>query len=330
VAIGEICKSKLKDYNNFKMAIFSLVFLKVLSSLLSVVIGYLSGRFSNVEKDSIASLLFYFVAPIVFFAIPTSSKLTFSSLGITAVTFTICTFLGFFSYWLYGRVWHDSHRNILALSAGTGNSGYVVLPIATTIFNDSTLSIYALGLIGIAIYEASVGCYFCARSVSTFRESMVKVIRLPLLNSFFLGCGLSLLGFQLPSFFHEFVSNMKGAYSILGMVMIGLALSNIKKFEFDIKFTAAAFASKFLFYPIAFNVFILFDRFVLGWYNNEYYNALQLLCVAPLATNTIVLASLYKIYPEKVATAVLLSLIFVLIYMPVMASIFLQDITVSI
>jgi predicted permease len=85
-----------------------------------------------------------------------------------------------------------------------------------------------------------------------------------------------------------------------------------------------------LFYPIAFNVFILFDRFVLGWYNNEYYNALQLLCVAPLATNTIVLASLYKIYPEKVATAVLLSLIFVLIYMPVMASIFLQDITVSI
>ncbi|MFK7968644.1 MAG: AEC family transporter [Rickettsiaceae bacterium] len=312
------------------MAIFSLVFLKVLSSLLSVVIGYLAGRFSNVEKDSIASLLFYFVAPIVFFAIPTSTKLTFGSLGITAVTFVLCTFLGFFSYWLYGKIWQDSHRNILALSAGTGNSGYVVLPIATTIFNDNTLSIYALGLIGIAIYESSVGCYFCARSVSTFKQSMLKIIKLPLLNSFFLGCALSLFGFQLPSFFYEFVSNMKGAYSILGMVMIGLALSNIKKFEFDVKFTSAAFASKFLFYPIVFNIFILFDRFIFGWYDNECYNALQLLCVAPIATSTIILASLYKIHPEKMATAVLLSLIFVLIYMPVMAAIFLQDITVSI
>lgn len=310
------------------MAIFSLVFFKVLSSLLSVVIGYLSGRFSNVEKDSIASLLFYFVAPIVFFAIPTSTELTFSSLGITGITFIICSFLGFFSYWLYGKIWQDSHRNILAFSAGTGNSGYVVLPVATSIFNDNTLSIYVLGLIGISIYDASIGCYFCARSVSTFKESMLKIARLPLLNAFFLGCTLSLLGFQLPSFFQEFVSNMKGAYSILGMVMIGLALSQIKKFELDLKFTAAAFSSKFLFYPIAFNIFIIFDRFFLGWYNNEYYNALQLLCVAPLATNTIVLASLYKIYPEKVATAVLLSLIFVLIYMPVMALIFLQDITV--
>ena len=312
------------------MAIFNLVFLKVLSSLLSVVIGYLSGRLSSVEKNSIAALLFYFVAPIVFFAIPTSTKLTFSSLGVTAVTFIICTLLSLFSYWLYGKIWQDSHRNILALSAGTGNSGYVVLPIATAIFNDNTLSIYALGLIGIAIYEASVGCYFCASSIGTFKESMLKVMRLPLLNSFFLGCLLSLTGFQLPGFFQEFVANMKGAYSILGMVMIGLALAGIKQFEFDIKFTAAAFTSKFLFYPIAFNVFILIDKFILGWWDNEYYNALQLLSMAPLAANTIVLASLYKIYPEKMATAVLLSLIFVLLYMPIMASIFLQDITVTI
>jgi len=135
---------------------------------------------------------------------------------------------------------------------------------------------------------------------------------------------MSLTGFQLPDFFDEFINNMKGAFSILGMVTIGLALSSIKKFEFDIKFTSAAFISKFLFYPILFNIFILADRFIFGWLDVNYYNALQLLCVAPMATNTIVLASLYKIHPEKVATAVLLSLIFVLIYMPVMATLFLQ------
>ena len=310
------------------MAVFSLVFFKVLSALLSVVIGFLSGKFSNVEKDSIASLLFYFVAPIVFFAIPTSTPLTVNSLSITALTFVLCSILCCFSYWLYGKTWRDSHRNILALSAGTGNSGYVVLPVATALFDVHTLSIYALGLIGIAICESSVGYYFCARSVGTFKESVIRVSRLPILNAFFFGCIMSLLGFQLPSFFDEFISNMKGAFSILGMVTIGLALANIKKFEFDIKFTAAAFTSKFLFYPILFNIFILLDRFCFKWLDVNYYNALQMLCVAPLATNTIVIASIYNIYPQKVATAVLLSLLFVLIYMPIMATLFLEGIII--
>ncbi|PCJ29362.1 MAG: permease [Rickettsiales bacterium] len=310
------------------MAIFSLVFFKVLSSLLSVLMGFLSGKYSDVQKESIASLLFFFVAPIVFFAIPTSANLTIESLGITLLTFSLCTMLGFFSYWLYGKVWQDSHRNILALSAGTGNGGYVVLPIATALFDDHTLSIFALGLIGISIYEASIGCYFCARSMGTFRQSVLRVARLPLLNAFFLGCLMSLSGFHLPDFFDEFVNNMKGAFSILGMVVIGLALSNIEKFKFDMKFTSAAFASKFLFYPILFNAFILLDKYVLGWYDVNDYNALQLLCIAPMATNTIVLASLYKIHPEKVATAVLLSLLFVLLYMPVMATLFIEGVVV--
>jgi malate permease and related proteins len=311
------------------MAIFSLVFFKVLSSLLSVAIGFLSGKYSNVDKESIASLLFYFVAPIVFFAIPTSTQLSFSSLGITLLTFTLSTILSIFSYWLYGKVWQDSHRNILALSAGTGNSGYVVLPVAAVLFDDYTLSIYALGLIGISIYEASVGCYYCARSVSSFKHSVLKVAKLPLLNAFFLGCALSLLGFHLPDFLDEFVNNMKGAFSILGMVTIGLALSRTKEFALDFRFIGAAFASKFLFYPILFNIFILIDRIFIGWLDVNYYNALQLLCIAPLATNTIVLASLYRIHPEKVATAVLLSLLFVLIYMPIMAATFLQGITIQ-
>lgn len=309
------------------MSIFNLVFFKVLSSLLSVLLGYLAGKFSNVQKDSIASLLFYFVAPIVFFAIPTSANLRFSDLGITAITTLICALLSFFSFWLYGMIWQDNHRNLLAMSAGTGNTGYVVLPIATALFDDHTLSLFAFGLMGVAINEASIGCYFCARSVSSARESALKVVKLPILNAFFAGCIFSFMGFHMPDFLEEFIRNMKGAFSILGMVLIGLALSQITEFKLDLKFTGAAFLSKFLFFPIAFNIFILLDKFILGWYDNNYYNALQLLSLAPMATNTIVMASLFKIYPEKMATTVLLSLLFVLVYLPLMATIFLQGLS---
>ncbi len=311
------------------MYLFSIIFFKILSSLLSVVVGYLSGKFTKVEQESIASLLLYFVAPIVFFAIPTNSKLSITTFSITLITFIISTIIGLLAYWLYGKIWHDNHRNIIALSAGTGNNGYIVLPIAAAIFDDYTLSIYALGLIGVSIYEVSIGCFFCARSINSFKKSIIQVIKLPIFNAFFLGCILSMLGFQLPSCFDTFVSDMKGAYSILGIVIIGISLSKITSFKLDLKFTAAMLANKFLFMPILFNIFILLDQFIFHYYTIEHYNAIRLITLSPIATNVLIISYLYKIQPEKIATIVLISLLFVLIYIPIMVTLLLHNISAS-
>ncbi|MFU7500575.1 MAG: AEC family transporter [Candidatus Tisiphia sp.] len=307
------------------MAIFTIVFFKTISVLLSVVIGFLAGRYSKVERDSIASLLFYFISPIVFFAIPASTTLTLSALSVTVVVFFIATSLSIFSYYFFGRYWLDHTRNIIALSAGIANGGYFMLPIAATLFDDYVLSIYMMAVIGINIFESSVGFYICARSFANSSESILKVVKLPILNGFLLGCLFSFAGFTLPDFLDDFIYNMRGAFSILGMVMVGLALSALQKFEIDIKFTLATFMAKFLFYPLGVNIFILLDKFVLGWYDENYYNALRLLSTAPMAANVIVIASLQKFYPEKVATTVFLSLLFGVVYIPVMVTIFLSD-----
>jgi hypothetical protein len=309
------------------MTIFSLVFFKTVSVLLSVIIGFFAGKYSNVERDSIASLLFYFIAPIVFFTIPASTSLTFSALSIALVTFIIASLLCLGAYNFYARYWQDHNLNILALSAGSANSGYFMLPIAAALFDDYTLSIYMMAVIGLNIYESSLGFYICARSFSSTKESIMQVLKLPTLNCFILGCLFSFAGITIPDFLDDFIFNMRGAYSILGMIMVGLGLSTLKTLEIDVKFTLAAFASKFIAFPIAINIFIMFDRFITGWYNENYYNALQLLSTAPLAANIIVIASLQKFHPEKVASTVLLSLLFVLIYMPVMVSIFLSDLS---
>lgn len=307
------------------MIIFSIVFFKTISVLLSVVIGFLAGKYSNVEKDSISSLLFYFISPIVFFTIPASTTLTLSALSVTVVTFVIATLLSLFSYYFFGKFWQDHTRNIIALSAGTANGGYFMLPIAAALFDDYTLGIYMMAVIGVNIYESSVGFYICMRSFANTTDSILKVIKLPILNAFLLGCLFSFCGLTLPEFLDDFLYNMRGAFSILGMVMVGLALSSMQKFEIDIKFTLATFAAKFLFYPIGVSIFILFDHFITKWYNNDHYNALKLLSTAPLAANTIVIANLQKFYPEKVAATVFLSLLFVVIYMPTMVSIFLNN-----
>lgn len=310
-------------------AIFSLVFFKIVAILLNVVVGFMAGRWMKVERDSIASLLFYFVSPIVFFTIPASANLSISALGITLVTFIISSSLCIFSYYFFGLYWQDQTKNMLALSAGNANCGYFMLPIAASLFDDETLSIYMMAIVGVSIYESSVGFYISARGISSTYESFIKVLKLPALNAFILGSLMSFTGLTLPDFLDDFTHNMRGTYSVLGMVMVGLGLSTIPKFEIDVKFTIAAFASKFIFFPIAVGLFVLLDKFVFGWYSTEYHNALQLLFMAPMAANTIVIASMTKFHPEKVATTVLLSCLFSLIYIPFMASIFLNDLGIE-
>lgn len=307
------------------MEIFVTVFFKTISVLLNVLIGFLAGKYFNVQRDGIAALLFYFIAPIVFFAIPANTDLTFAALSITLTTFVIATIISLGSYYIFGFYWQDHTRNIIALSAGTANCGYFMLPVAAALFDDFTLGIYMMAIIGVNIFESSIGFYLCVKNFSSRKESIFKVLKLPILNGFCLGCLFSFSNIDLPEFLKDFTLSMRGTYSVFGMIMIGLGLSTLKTFSIDWKFTFATFTAKFLFYPVVINIFIILDRICLHWYNENHYNALQLLSTAPMAANTIVIASLQKFHPEKVAATVLLSLFFALIYMPIMVSIFLSD-----
>lgn len=304
------------------MQAFGLVFFKIVAILLNVVVGFLAGRLAKVERDSIASLLFYFVSPIVFFTVPASAKMSISALGITLVAFMISSLLCAFAYYVYGFYWKDQTRNILALSAGDGNCGYFMLPIAAAIFDEVTLSIYMMAIVGISIYESSIGYYISVKSHTNTRQSLIKVARLPTLNAFILGCIFSFSGLTLPDFLHDFSFAMRTTFSVLGMMMIGLGLSTIPKFEIDWKFTGAAFLSKFVFFPIAVFIFILFDKAIFGLYDQRYYHALILIFAAPMAANVIVLSTLSKFPAEKVAATVLLSCLFTLLYIPLVVSLF--------
>ena len=106
------------------MTIFSIIFFKIFSSLFSVLLGFLAGKFANVTKDGIASLIFYFITPVVYFAIPASASLQLSDLGITLITFVITSSLSCLAYWYNRKIWKDLRPNILAFSAGTANSSY--------------------------------------------------------------------------------------------------------------------------------------------------------------------------------------------------------------
>ena len=304
------------------MAVFYLVFFKVISVLLNVLIGFLAGRWLKVERDSIASLLFYFIAPIVFFSIPANTQLDISSLGIVAVTFVLSSLLCLMTYYGLGAYITDLRRNLVAMSSGTSNGGYFMLPIAAAIFDDHRLSIYMMAIVGISIYESSLGYYVCARSIVSVKESIKKVLKSPTLNAFALGCITSFTGVTIPDFLNDFVISMRSCFTILGMIIVGLGISTIQRFEIDRQFTILCLLSKFMCYPLIVNLFIMLDIYVFGWYNTAYHDVLQLASAAPMAANTIVIASVLRLQPESVATSVVISCLVALLYIPTIVYLF--------
>ncbi|MCF8463044.1 MAG: AEC family transporter [Rickettsiaceae bacterium] len=298
------------------MALFSLIFFKIISILLSIILGFCAGRLAKIGSKDIANLLFYFIAPIVFFSIPANTTLSLASLSLAALTFFISSSIAIFGFYFFRRYFQDNTLNMVAYSSGNANTGYFMLPIATALFDDYTLSMYMMAVVGISIYDCSLGYYICMRSFSSTKESIAKVVRMPNLNAFALGCLCSFAGIQLPDFLDDFIYNMRGAYSILGMVVVGIGVSNITSFYVDKKFTISLCISKFIFYPLVINCFIILDKLFFNFFDQSVYYALQLIATAPIAANTIVMANLLNFSQEKVATSLLISMLIALIYIP--------------
>jgi predicted permease len=308
------------------MVLFNIVFLKIVTILLNVLIGFLAAKYSGVSGRSMSSLLFYYITPIVFFSIPASASINFKSFTIGIIVFLISSLLCIISFRFFKKIYDDSSANLLAFSSGTANSGYFMLPLASKLFDKDTLGIYMIGLIGMSIFESSIGYYVLYKNLSSFKETIIKMVKLPILISFTLGCLFSISGLTIPIFLSDFLKSTKEAFSLLGMILVGLYLHELKKFEIDKKFTIYSFISKFLIYPLVVNILILIDKYILHIYSVEYYNALIIVSIAPIAVNSIVMSSLMEQKPERAAATVLLSCIFALLYVPLTASLLLSNI----
>ncbi|MCG3024246.1 hypothetical protein KZ310_33590, partial [Escherichia coli] len=83
--------------------------------------------------------------------------------------------------------WKDSRVHLFGFAAGTGNTGYFALPLVLAIFDPTQIAIAIFIIIGINLYEFTVGYFITAKGKSTYRESLIKVIKMPIIYAAILG-----------------------------------------------------------------------------------------------------------------------------------------------
>lgn len=304
------------------MALFLNLVIKILPLYLNILLGFIAGKKLEAHRDTIASIMFYLINPIIIFNGVLNTHIDFSILSVPFLTWFLASFMCLVFYRFARKIWDDSSKNIMAFSAGSGLTGYFGVPMAMMIFDPQTEGIYIMALLGISLYENSLGYYISAKGLYAPSECMNKVFKLPAIYAFLLGLILNLTHIPIPHLFGDFIGHIKGVYVVLGMMIIGLGLAGLTNFKLDYKFIAMTFVAKFIVWPCIVLLIIFFDTQYLGVYDVNVHKALILLSIVPLAANSVVMASLMKANPEKVAATVLLSTIFALVYVPLMTLLF--------
>ena len=172
--------------------------------------------------------------------------------------------------------------------------------------------------VGYWLYENSVGFLVAAGNKLTLRESFSKMLKLPGIYAFLIGLTLNFFGFN------SFIQNMvylktvnyfRGTVSLLGMMLIGLGLADLKSFKINWKFLLIVSFGKFILWPVITVIFILLTA-NFGILNKQNIQTLLLMSVVPISANSIAIASFLECEPGEVSFTCFLTIVVALFYIP--------------
>lgn len=298
------------------MDIFLTLFTNLIPLYVLIALGFVAGRYLNVDRESVANLVIYLCLPIVVFGFVVNLDFQASYILLPLIIIVVCILTGGISFVLGKKIFGDNRANLLSMCISMPNSGYFGLPLVLLLFDTQWAAVYMFMMLGVTIYDATVGYYIAARGSFSVRDSLLKLIKFPAIYAIILALAVNFSGIEMPDMFQTYWTHFKGAYVVMGMMIIGAALSKVDKLVFGPRFLSLVCAGKFVLWPLLMGLITLLDVHLLGVFNNEIHKLMLVIAVVPPAANIAAFAAQLNVQPEKAATTVLICTIFALIYIP--------------
>jgi predicted permease len=288
----------------------------ILPLYLMIALGYIAGRYLHVSAQQIAGIVIYLIVPVVFFGAVATTPLNPEYLLLPVIAFAMSACMALLMYAVARHLFPDATANLIGQASCTANTGYFGVPLFLSLQPEHTLGVYLLAIIGISISEATLGYYIIARGHFTAREAVRKLLRLPLLYACAAGLVANLVVTSWPEALSKTLLQFRGAYVVLGMMMIGVGLSNLKVLKVEARFLTVLFFQKFVLWPLLAVGIILLDRLGPHLLDPLATRVILTFSLVPLAANTVAFAAQLRVHPEKAAAAVLISTVVALGYLP--------------
>lgn len=279
------------------------------------ILGFIAGKFLKIEAKPISTLTIYMLAPIVFFLSLAQVNFQGDALIAPLITLLAATILAPILLKISSFYLKDKTPYLFVLASGTSNWGYFGLPIAFFLFNPEQIAAYILIGFGFQIFENTLGVYYISRGNKSPFQSFLSIFKIPAIYAIVFGLGFSFMKIDMPESADKFLDLFKGAYTVLGMMMIGLGLASLTNFRVDVPFTLSVCVTRFLLWPaLATGLIYLNQDF--GIVDAIYHKPLLLFSIMPMAANNIAFAAQFNVYPGKASVAVLISTLIALFYIP--------------
>jgi predicted permease len=298
------------------MEIFISLVINLLPLYVLIGAGFIVGRYVGLDSRTMANLVLYLCIPVVAFGFVADLELKPAYALLPVITFLIQFVIGYVMFRVGKSVYGDARANLLAMCTAMGNSGYFGLPLVLLLFEDRWVGVYMFMLLGFLLYEATVGYYIAARGKFTARESLLKVLKFPSVYAISAGLLINFMDIPLPDLFKTYWTYCKGAYVILGMLIIGVALSKLQRLVLAPRFLSMVMLGKFIIWPLMAYGFILADRAYLHMFEEPVLMLIMVVSLVPPAANIAAFSAQFDIVPEKAATTIMLTTVFALFYIP--------------
>ncbi len=303
------------------MDVFMNLFRKLIPLYILILIWYLSAKYLNAQKKTIASLLIYVITPVIVFYWTYIATLDAANLTLPLMFFILCSLMALIFLFIWNKVYgDDSTKNILAFASGTWNTGYFWLPVILMLYGEQAFSIAVLSALWFTLFENTVGFFMTAKWSHSLQESFWKVIKLPTIYAFIIWLMLNYFQIGLSDLIVNTIQQFKWAYTLLWMMIIGMWLYWVSLKTIDYKFIGITFLAKFAIRPILILWLVYLDSNYVHFFDSWMYEVMLLLWVVPLAANTVAVATELDVQPAKASIAVLLSTLFALFFIPLVMS----------
>ncbi len=279
--------------------------LAVTSIYIFILMGFIAKKIykEQIDERTLILISIYFLQPMLTFWGLTRAPIDFNLVFTPFLYFIIITIsliiLIFVSKYLFDD---EQDKSIFIAASLIGNTGNLGIPLGIALFGESSVPYTSIINIANIFFIYTVGIYFFAKSAYSFKDSIIQMVKIPIL--WFAILALLYNYYELP--IHTQLNKIleMGAYAtiVLQLIIFGTYLAKTPIKSHNYKLSISTSLVKLIFVPIIGLVVIYLSPLP-----KELATILMISLLVPLAVNNVNIAALYKCKPYDVTAVVLVS-----------------------
>ena len=287
----------------------------VLPAFLIFGAGFIGQKLLKLDIKSISTMSLYLMLPFLTFDTFYSNELNIEYfymflftclLALIMITLTV----------LFGFFIKADKTEMSAMLLGTifPNSGNYGAPVAMFAFGAIGFQYAVIFMVIHAFLMNTIGIFIASygsEKTTSIKDSLMRVIKMPVLYGFLFGVLFQLLHIELPSTIQDGISLVGSASIPTVMLILGMQLAEIKPQKFELKYVNTVTIFRMLISPLLAVVLVNFMPV-----NDMIKNVYILLAAMPIAANTTLLAVQFNVKPDLTSFTTLVTTLLSLVTIP--------------